>query len=1079
MIARGNRRLAGEREPPMPQPSKILVAAPFHQLESSLASRVRRLGGGDPLARRRVVVISNRLRDRVQRLLARAGGFAGVSVLVALDLAREMAGPALALEGLEKIPPAFAEALAQKALEDARPELKHFHEGGRGCGRSLCAALTDLAEANLSPGDLRKLARRMSAPDKAQCEDLARLAEDFRRALREMKRCDGSSLLEMACERAEAAPPRVPTIFYGFAEMNALQRRLVKAACREAETHALVPARADAPACAHAQPLIRWFEELGFARGEAEAAEARPLAPLADALFADSGGAAARVPGDALRIVTAPGPGREAREACREMLKAREAAPGAGEICVLTTSGSGYQSLLRETLEALEIPCRVEEGTPLSAAPAGRLFLLMLQIIAEDYPRAGMMRFLDEGGFVRADAFAALAERYGWSALAGDPALASKWEFFSRSLPYAPGAEAWLSALDAALEAMREDDEERPAAHSLALAMSDFFALVEKIPKRAPPSSFVRLTTEAFSALTSGPEGREALEEALARLPELDGIFGRVSLEEFRGLCERLLETGGLREGGEELLASLSSIQGARGLSFDVVALVGAAEGLFPPRGEENPLLPDALREEVNRAARKVLPDGGAELPLKKSREREARFQLWTILQSVRRRLILTAPEAEGEAGRESGSFPSAFLDALAKAHGEEGDSNLFTRLPGFRAAPAVLSREDMAERPVHALEWDLARILEQIEEESPEAGALSWLDASPGFARRRGALNERWRRGALTAHDGAFSDPALRELVRKKALPPARPIGVTRVETFFGCPYRFVNERLYPRMEKRPEPEPPFAADGPLWGRLTHGALEAFHRRLLPDADRPLDLEDEAGLRAALRRAVQEAMREAWKDAEAPPLPALPWGILEDALLLRLWRYVEEKREDGSAWRPVRLEEWFGGGGSAPLRIPLEEGELLLSGRIDLLERHEDGEYRVVDFKTGKAPAAKTRLGGGARLQSHLYARREAGILPEGTKVSGAYVYFTEEDGIEYRARAGAEIREDVANVDALLDYFLSTVEAGRFFPTPSDACRYCDYRTLCGPDRDARAQRKEDAPGRIALQALRERAV
>ena len=160
-------------------------------------------------------------------------------------------------------------------------------------------------------------------------------------------------------------------------------------------------------------------------------------------------------------------------------------------------------------------------------------------------------------------------------------------------------------------------------------------------------------------------------------------------------------------------------------------------------------------------------------------------------------------------------------------------------------------------------------------------------------------------------------------------------------------------------------------------------------------------------------------------------------------------------------------------------MRIPLEEGELLLSGRIDLLERHEDGEYRVVDFKTGKAPAAKTRLGGGARLQVDLYARREAEALPEGSGMSGAYAYVTEDDGVVYRPRAGAEIREDVANVDALLDYFLSTVEAGRFFPTPSDACRYCDYRTLCGPDRAERARRKEEAAARVELHELREKTV
>ena len=72
--------------------------------------------------------------------------------------------------------------------------------------------------------------------------DLALLAENFRREMNEREFHDGSSLLLRACEKAEAEPPPVPTIFYGFAEMNALQRRLAAAVCREAESQALVPA---------------------------------------------------------------------------------------------------------------------------------------------------------------------------------------------------------------------------------------------------------------------------------------------------------------------------------------------------------------------------------------------------------------------------------------------------------------------------------------------------------------------------------------------------------------------------------------------------------------------------------------------------------------------------------------------------------------------------------------------------------------------------------------------------------------------------------------------------------------------
>ena len=98
---------------PMTQAPKILLAAPFHHLESSLAQRVRGLSSGDPLAHRRVVVISNRLRDHVQGVLARAGGFAGVEVLSMIDLARKVAEPERSLAGFTQPHPALAEFLAE------------------------------------------------------------------------------------------------------------------------------------------------------------------------------------------------------------------------------------------------------------------------------------------------------------------------------------------------------------------------------------------------------------------------------------------------------------------------------------------------------------------------------------------------------------------------------------------------------------------------------------------------------------------------------------------------------------------------------------------------------------------------------------------------------------------------------------------------------------------------------------------------------------------------------------------------------------------------------------------------------
>ena len=1069
----------------MAQAPKILVSAPFHHLESSLAQRVRGLGCGNPLAHRRVVVISNRLRDHVQGVLARAGGFAGVEVLSMIDLAREVAEPGRALAGFTQPHPALAEILAEKTFERAQREFAFFKTATRGYGESLCATLTDLAEANLSPEVLRELSGKISGSDAARLRDLALLAERFRSSMREWKYYDRSSLFLAACERAEAEPPRVPTVFYGFAEMNALQRRLTKAVCREAQAQALVPAQTDAPACAHAQPLLDWFEGMDFKREEAWPMEPRPLSGLAGALFSRDEAHAEPLAADALRIVAAPTKGRETWEACREILRARENFGGDDEVCVLMTARDGYQDLFEETFHALEIPCRAEERTPLADAPAARLFLLMLRLPLEGYPRAELMRFLDEGGFTASQMFQELARQYEFEDIADDPVLASRWEFFSRSLPYLRGVDAWFSELDDVLVRSGTGDEEYTAAYSFAMALSDVFDLLEKIPEEGLPSAFVESALAAFSETTSGLAHQEDVKKVISSLPELDEMTGEMNRKRFHDLCERFFEKTTLsrNEPDDGHLASLSSIQNARGLSFDAVVLSGLGEGLFPPRGSEDPLLPDSAREALNRAAQKTFPDREVALPLKKSRESEARFQLWTVLQSARKRLILTATSAEDGLGENAASFPSMFLRYLADALGEESDGawGLFAGSRS-RTAAATLDAAAIAGNPAHLREYDLALMAEQISR--PEAGGLSWMNDFPGFLRRRKALNERWRLNELTAYDGMFTTPDLLQIFRERIYSPAWPLGVTSIENFFGCPYRFVNDRLHPRMEKREEPAPPFALDGLLRGQLTHRILQFFYL-WLKEENRPLHSLDESTAQDGLRDAIRKAMAEEEEIAESPPLPALPWAVLEDALYRRLVGYLELMRADASRRLPVLVEERFGGRGSEPLRISLETGELVLSGRMDLLERNDAGEYRVVDFKTvgrrSSIPAKGKILDGGESLQLHLYARglrARAGALPEDARVSDVYV--TQEEGVEERARSCEDIEERMADVDALLGYFLASAGEGRFFPTPSaDGCRYCDYKLLCGPDRAERASRKEGAQGMRELLALKERAV
>jgi len=98
----------------MAAPPKELCVAPFHRLEAGLGGLLRRMEEGDSFRARRVVVISNLVRDRLQERLARRGAFAGVDFLTPLDLARQIGEPHLHRAGRRPLPRGGDAALASR-----------------------------------------------------------------------------------------------------------------------------------------------------------------------------------------------------------------------------------------------------------------------------------------------------------------------------------------------------------------------------------------------------------------------------------------------------------------------------------------------------------------------------------------------------------------------------------------------------------------------------------------------------------------------------------------------------------------------------------------------------------------------------------------------------------------------------------------------------------------------------------------------------------------------------------------------------------------------------------------------------
>ena len=149
------------------------------------------------------------------------------------------------------------------------------------------------------------------------------------------------------------------------------------------------------------------------------------------------------------------------------------------------------------------------------------------------------------------------------------------------------------------------------------------------------------------------------------------------------------------------------------------------------------------------------------------------------------------------------------------------------------------------------------------------------------------------------------------------------------------------------------------------------------------------------------------------------------------DRAVVAMENYWKNERESSS--EPLWLERQF------EFRI----GPHYLRGRVDRVDRHEDGSFEVIDYKTGQR-VETGRHGGDIQLALYRLGAREAW----GTEIeSGSYYYVLE--GEKVSVEAEADDRERVER---------TALEVGEgilgqdFEPRPSPGvCGWCDFRTVC----------------------------
>lgn len=120
--------------------------------------------------------------------------------------------------------------------------------------------------------------------------------------------------------------------------------------------------------------------------------------------------------------------------------------------------------------------------------------------------------------------------------------------------------------------------------------------------------------------------------------------------------------------------------------------------------------------------------------------------------------------------------------------------------------------------------------------------------------------------------------------------------------------------------------------------------------------------------------------------------------------------------------------------------------------GRLDRLERDNEGRFVVVDIKTGKSPVTKDDAQRHAQLAMYQLAVAE-GLLPQGDTAGGGRLVYLGKTG----AGGATEREQDALTPDAHAEWRnvvqqAAAATAGPQFPARiNDGCAHCPVRAMC----------------------------
>lgn len=1037
---------------PQPPPTGDVVLEPHGPAaRDALWRAVAAAKEGDPLRAVTVAVPSPYAGLSLRRELGSRSGLVNVRFLSLARVAELIAAPALAATGRRPLSPSFAAEAVHAALAGEPGPFERVADHPS-TARSLAATFRDLAHAGVTPQQTQALADvgpRAGAVARLYADVAARTADFY----------DEPELLHTAAEAVAAGSDSLDEhghlVCWLPGELGNAEEEFVRALLQRGRASVVLGLTGDVEVDG-----VRSRELGDRLCGSVPSTAPAPTVPLGT------------------RILSAPDPEDEVRAVARRIAALADAGEPLHGMAVVYRLDEPYARLVPEVLGAAGIAWNGPSPRRLSDSVVARVLLGVLKLGEHDLARDEVAGWMTSGP-VRDPAD-------------GKRIPAARWDAVSREAGVVGSAVQWAdrlarlgTELDRQLSDARSSGDEpewrvrrlegdREVLGRLTVFVADLALAVE------PPDAHTWAAhAEWANGLIErylGGEGRRgdwpdaeleagrrvvAAVSGLGALDELAGPSG-VDTARFRRALALELDVAYGRVESFGTGVFVGRLHHAYGMHLEHAFVLGMAEGGFPPRGSEDPLLPDRERRRI------------PGMQLRSQRRIDERRDYLAALASARD-VTLCFARADPRAQRQR--LPARWMLETARAlSGDEIGAERLRELGPQPWLDVVASFQAGVEHDgVSGSETELD--LRALAEWSGQGRPLADHPLATGtLGAGIHTLDARASR-AVTEYDGFVG--------AGHDLGPGldRPVSPTALQDWATCPFSYLLSRVL-RVREVPKPEAVETITALDTGTLVHAILEDFVREARPrtSPDEPWAADDITLMQRLIDTRCDEA------EARGITGRRLQWVVSRRRITQTALAFLDAdsayRAAFGSLPAADGLELAFGFGDGAPVEVEIGGGQhVAFRGRIDRLDVTPDGRHAIAfDYKTGYMPAIEDDpVAAGTGLQLPVYAL--AGAQHVGAPHASAYYWST-------RGEAPAGYVLDDAKRSRFVEVvgmIAEGIDAGSFPLNPGvndwdfrakretySNCFRCPYDRLCPPDRLAAFDRKANDDQIVAFGKL-----